>query len=158
MRAIIVTIRLARAGSREAEEFTLQPSHQCSVLHNSVPQKHVVMELYVSPVSKIIPSGNPEKLSQALQKRLHHYPLSVPCTHPSLVIFSPQPQPSSGALLPVSSEENSHQRSDNHWQTYLRGFWHSWALPRDTGEKSGLEASHAYLSLHCNLNWSLLQR
>ena len=107
-----MTIRLARAGSMELEEFTLQPSHQCSVLQSSEPQKHVVMELYVSPVSKIIPSGNPEMLSQALQKRLHHYPLSVPCTHPSLVIFNPQPQPSIGALLPVSSDENSHQRSE----------------------------------------------
>ena len=92
MRAIRVRVRLARAGSREAEEFTWQPSHQCSVLHSSEPQKHVVMELKSSPVSKIIPSGNPEKLSQVLQRRLHHYPLYLAHTRPwSSSVHSPSP-------------------------------------------------------------------
>ena len=65
-RAGIREAEKARGGMREAEEFTWQPSHQCSVLQSSAPQKHVVMELKSSPVSKIIPSGNPEKLSQVL--------------------------------------------------------------------------------------------
>ena len=40
-----VMARLARAGRRELEELARQPSHQCSVLQRSEPQKQVVTEL-----------------------------------------------------------------------------------------------------------------
>ena len=52
----MVRARLARAGTREAEELSWHPSHQCSVLQRSEPQKHVVIELTSSsPPSNTIP-------------------------------------------------------------------------------------------------------